>query len=268
MRTDGRAATSPPDLWLGPGALTGTMPLLCLPHAGGGASAYGPWARAGLPGLPRVAVVPVRLPGREQRVGEALWTDLESLLDAMLMALNGMLTRPFALFGHSLGALVAFELARRGRELTGTEPVRLFVSGQRAPAAGMRPRQLSGLLDDELITSIDELGGLPAAVRYNEELLTLLLPRMRADLAMYEGYQYSPGRPLSCPISVFGGRGDKWVSNEELESWRVHASGGMTLRMFDGGHFFHLEHQHEMLAAIADDLRGDWPRGLSGRETQ
>jgi medium-chain acyl-[acyl-carrier-protein] hydrolase len=222
----------------------------------------------GVPGLPQVPVVPVRLPGREQRIGEAQHTALDSLIDAMVTALDGILARPFALFGHSLGAVIAFELARRGRELIGNEPVRLFVSGQPAPGPGTRPRRRSGLPDDELIAYLDQLGGLPAAARDHEELLALLLPRVRADLAMHEGYRYSPGRKLSCPISAFGGLADSWVASEELESWTAHTTGRMTLRLFGGGHFFHLEHQHGMLAAIADDLRGDLPGHQPGQEAQ
>ncbi|HEY6315177.1 MAG TPA: alpha/beta fold hydrolase [Streptosporangiaceae bacterium] len=259
------------ELWLGPPTMTGptvtgTLPLLCLPHAGGGASVYRPWMRSGLPGLPWVTVVPVRLPGREQRAGETPFTDMEFLLDAALAALAGVLAGPYAVYGHSMGALIAFELARRARDLAGHEPVRLLVSGQRAPGQGVRPVSLSRLPDDELIRSLQELGGLPAAVRENRELLALMLPRVRADLGMYEKYEYRPGRPLSCPVSVFGSLDDNCVAPRQLQSWRHHTSGEAVLRIFNGGHFFHLEHQREMLAAIADDLRGDWSRMQPDRE--
>jgi surfactin synthase thioesterase subunit len=134
MADQSLATTSLQELWVGHGQATDTVPLLCVPHAGGGASAYRPWMRAGIPGVPWVSVVPVRLPGREQRMGEAPCSNLGLLLETALAALTGIFARPFALFGHSMGALIAFELARRSRDLAGA-PVRVRSAGAQCRAA-------------------------------------------------------------------------------------------------------------------------------------
>ena len=225
--------------------------LFCFPYAGGGASVYRGWGEC-LPGL--VEVCPVQLPGRETRFREPPFARLPLLVEALASALRPYLDRPFAFFGPSLGALVAFELARRLHRETGMQPVCLFVSGCGAAQTRSRETSTHKLPAAEFREELRRLDGTPPEVLENDELMDLLLPTLRADFALCETYAYSPGPPLDCPVSALGGLGDDTVSPQDLDAWREQTTGPFRLRMLAGNHFFLQTNQRLLLQAVAQEL--------------
>jgi medium-chain acyl-[acyl-carrier-protein] hydrolase len=226
--------------------------LFCLPYAGGGASIYRKW---GAETPAELGVCPVELPGRETRFTEARFTRLEALIPAIVSGLESWFDRPFALFGHSLGALVAFEIARFLRARGGPRPIHLFASAHRAPHLQRSDPPMSGLSDAEFVARLRELGGTPDAVLDNPELLDLVVPVLRDDFALAERHTHEAGAPLDCPLTVFGGLADEHVGKEELDPWREHTRGAFRLCMLPGGHFFLQQARAAMLAEIGRDLR-------------
>lgn len=208
--------------------------LFCFPHAGGGAGAYRTWVE----GLqPQIEVLPVQLPGRETRFLERPYDTLDVLLDGLVDGLRPFLDKPFAFFGHSLGALVAFELARRLRT-DGLLPQRLFVSGYGAPHLPVKLPPMYHLDDAEFVRALQALETVPTAVLENDELLDLLLPMLRADFAVYERYRYRTAQPLECPIIMMGGENDPLVSPEMLAAWTEHSTELGQMHLFPGDHFY------------------------------
>ena len=228
------------------------MRLFCLPPAGSGASPFRAWARA----LPDgIELCPIQLPGREERLTERPYDRLAPLVDALAGALRDHLDRPFALFGHSMGALLAFELARAlRRDGAGLPLLHLFVSGYRAPHLPDPDPPLHPLPGPAFWDEVRRLNGTPTVVLDNAELRRLVEPTLRADFAVHETYAHEPGEPLACPISVFGGLDDQEVSRGQLEEWRRHARGPFILRMLPGDHFFIHPSRDALLRAIAEDL--------------
>jgi medium-chain acyl-[acyl-carrier-protein] hydrolase len=209
--------------------------LFCFPYAGAGALTFRNWQDW----LPTdVEVCPIQLPGRGTRMAERPFTQLPPLVEALATALRPLADKSFAFFGHSLGALVSFELARRIRGQYGVRPVRLLVSAGRAPQVLHRGPPIHGLPKNEFLAELRRLNGTPSELLDHEELMEILLPLLRAEFAIYETYVYSTEPPLNCPIAVFGGLEDRRVNNSELEAWRAQTSGSFSLRMFPGDHFF------------------------------
>jgi medium-chain acyl-[acyl-carrier-protein] hydrolase len=226
--------------------------LFCLPYAGGGAAVYRTWSEV----LPRsVEVCPVHLPGREMRLKEKALSSVFPLVDAMAPALAPVLDKPFVLFGHSMGALVAFELANKLRRDYSLLPEVLFVSARVAPSADLKRRLLSKLPDDELIAEIMSLNGTDKNVLEHQELLRLTLPTLRADLALHENYKYSEETALQCPIVAFGGLRDPKIDMEGLEGWRNHTSNSFARRLLAGDHFFISSPQSSFLNVFALELQ-------------
>lgn len=226
-----------------------SLPLLCLPNAGGGAAQYFPWARL----LPRgVELCPIQLPGRETRLREAPLHQMGELLDPLAEALAGHISEPFAIFGHSLGGLIAFELARTLRRRYGLSPVHVFISSRRAPHL---PPQFGPIhrLPDEMF--LDELArrynGIPDLIRQDPELLSIYLPILRADVTIFETYAWTDERPLDCPISLFGGIDDTSVPQRDLAAWRTHSTRPGVLKLFPGGHFYHQTARQQLLAEMS-----------------
>ncbi|GAA4552121.1 thioesterase II family protein [Amycolatopsis samaneae] len=238
--------------WLPAASPVEGMRLFCFPHAGAGASAYrawtGPLARSG------IAVCPVQLPGRENRMGEPAFRAVEPLVDALVMGLADRLVPPFALFGHSMGALVAFELAHALRERGAPLPAQLFVSGRIAPQLTDPRGKLHDLSDAELGARLAELDGMPAALLADPEVLAFLLPLLRADLAVNEDYRYSPRPPLPMPITAFGGTGDPKVTEAELRAWAEQTDAAFAAHSLPGGHFFVQESMRSLLGFLAVEL--------------
>jgi medium-chain acyl-[acyl-carrier-protein] hydrolase len=226
--------------------------LFCFPYAGGGASPFRAWA-GGLP--PEVELCPVQLPGRESRLGEPAYTRLAPLVAALVTALRGHLDKPYAFFGHSLGALLAFELVRALRRAGAPPPRHLFVSGYRAPHLPDPEPPLHMLPGPALWDELRRLNGTPPEVLDNAELRRLIEPTLRADFAIDETYVYTPDEPLACPISAFGGLVDTDVSGEMLAAWRRHTHDSFALRMLPGDHFFIHSSRTLLLDALGQDLK-------------
>lgn len=225
--------------------------LFCFPYSGAAASIYYSWADV-LP--PFIEVCPVQLPGHGTRLREPLATRLEAQVQAVAAGLAPAFDRPFAFFGHSMGALLSFELARHLRRTGQPGPVHLFVSGHGAPHLPDRNPPMHQLPDDEFVAKLRELNGTPEEVLRHNELLQLLTPILRADFAVCETYVYRPEPPLPCPISAYGGLGDAYVSQEEMDAWRQQTTSRFSLRMFPGDHFYLNEHRMHLLTALARDL--------------
>jgi medium-chain acyl-[acyl-carrier-protein] hydrolase len=226
--------------------------LLCFPHAGSGAFAYRTWP-ADLPEW--VEVCAVQLPGRETRLREKPIGSLPELIQRLLPAIPPQLDRPLALFGHSMGALIAFELARALRRQQLATPVHLLVSGRVAPHLPPRHQPMHLESDDVFIERLRLFNGTADAVLSNVELMRLFLPLLRADFRLNEAYTYAPEPPLDCPISVFGGRDDRVAPVEQMAGWREQTSGRYTERVLPGGHFFVQTAQAQLCRAIAEDLQ-------------
>lgn len=243
---------SSPWLLRAPAGRRAQLRLFCFPYAGGGGSLYMSWAREL---APTIEVCAVQLPGRENRLREPAYTRFAELTDATFHALRPYLDMPFALFGHSMGALVAFELARRLRAERAPAPARLFVSGHRAPQLPNRRAPLAHLPDAELVAELrTRYDGVPEEVLRHADLMALLLPCLRADLALVEGYACREGDPLACSISAYGGGDDPVVSEAELAAWQAQTLAGFTLTRFSGTHFFIRSARAELVAAVAREL--------------
>ena len=228
--------------------------LFCFPYAGSGASMFRTWSD----GLPAdVDVCPVQFPGRGTRLMETPFTQLSPLVEALAQALVPLMDKPFAFFGHSLGALVGFELARQLRRQSGVQPVRLFVSADRAPQIPHRDRPIHALPEGEFLVELRRLNGSPGKVLEDMELMQIMLPILRADFAVYETYVYATEPPLDCPISVFGGLQDHRVSRGDLEAWRGQTSASFSLQMFPGDHFFLNTTPSLLLEVLSQVLRRD-----------
>ncbi|MBA2324364.1 MAG: thioesterase [Pseudonocardiales bacterium] len=225
--------------------------LICLPAAGGGASRYRDWP-AHLPD--DVEVVSVQLPGRENRFNEPPIETMEQLVGPLLDGLAGHLVPPFALFGHSMGALIAFELVRRLRA-SGVAPVHVFASGCRAPDLPGRSPDRHTLPDREFLAAIEELGGIPPELLTEREFLDAMLPSLRGDCTLVETYAFRPQAPLSCPVSAFGGLRDKEVPPEDVRAWSRHTTGTFRVHLLPGDHFFVNSARPDLLRLMVSELR-------------
>ncbi|MFG1918413.1 thioesterase domain-containing protein [Micromonospora sp. NPDC048898] len=228
--------------------------LFCLPYAGAGAGVF-----RNFPGRfgPDVEVLPVQLPGRENRISE----DPRFRVVDVASAIAGRTTGPYAIYGHSMGGRLGFEVVRELRRAGRPLPLRLYVGGARAPHV-TAPSIFDGLSqvdDDELLRRLRTGGGLPAGVLEHPELVDLLLPLLRADFERVDTYRYRPEEPLPVPIIAFTGRRDPAVTREQSAAWREHTAAGFILHELDGGHFF----LHDALPELADAIRADLTAALT-----
>lgn len=229
--------------------------LFCFPYAGGGVFEYRAWA---LSVAPEVEIVAVQLPGREARLPETPFMRLDELCATLAPVLAPALDKPFAFFGHSLGAIIAFELVRQLRRQNGAQPLRLFVSGSRAPQIPDPYPPLHHLPDDDFVHEVSvRYQGIPREILENTEMLALLLPALRADFAMSDTYVYGDEAPCACPISCFGGLQDHNSPREHLEAWRRQTGSAFSLNMFEGDHFFLKTARLPLLQTVCDQLRQD-----------
>jgi surfactin synthase thioesterase subunit len=228
--------------------------LFCFPHAGGAAASYVGWSRA----LENqsIEIVAAQLPGRSGLAGDAPRDDLELIVDAFADAMAPMLDRPFALFGHSLGALVAFELARALRDRDATAPIHLFVSGAFAPQLPADSAPLRSIEGDAafLEAVAAKYGGVPRIVLEQADLRASMVPALRADLALTETYTYRHAPPLPCPISAYAGASDPIVTPERLAEWREQTCAEFSCRLFDGHHFYLNRARDPLLADVTSRL--------------
>lgn len=211
------------------------VPLICLPYAGGGSRSYESWQNL-LP--PKADPLTVRLAGRESRLDEPLPEDLTVEAARCAAGLAPVLTGRFAVFGHSMGALLAYELAVALRERIRREPACLIVSGSAAPSRREHLKRYEHLDDAELRAEIEAMGGTNRELLDDAQAWALIRPVLRADLLMCDRYRMASAEPLSCPIVVYGARDDHDLPTEYLEMWREHTTGGFEKRIFPGNHFY------------------------------
>ena len=213
--------------------------LICFPHAGGSASFYRPLSAA----LPQEVLV-VQYPGRQERHREPVVEDIGVLAERIAPLVPVDL--PLVFFGHSMGAIVAFEVARR----LDTAVQRLVVSGRRAPST-RRPERVHQLDDNGVVAELKALSGTDARVLGNEDLLRMVLPAIRGDYTAIETYAGEPEARVACPITVLVGADDQKTTLDEARAWAGHTTGEFDLRVFPGGHFYLVEHQAEVNAVLA-----------------
>ncbi|GAB2724251.1 thioesterase II family protein [Streptomyces bullii] len=226
--------------------------LICLPQAGGSAGSFAPWRLAAE--QPGVELATVELPGRGVGSTEELPATLEELADTVIDGIADELDGPYALFGHSFGALLGYEIAVRVTRRGLTPPTALVVSASRAPHTPVR-RHVSHLEDRELLAWLEGFGGFPPELSRYPAYLHYALRTVRRDLALVEGYRAAAAVPVGCPLHVFGGAGDPLVSGEQLERWRECAGGEFTARLLPGGHDYLFTGAPAMLDALASALR-------------
>jgi surfactin synthase thioesterase subunit len=226
--------------------------LVCLPHAGGSASYYFPLSAAL---QPDVQVLAVQYPGRQDRRNDPLAATVAEYAEAVFGALAEVpdLGR-FALFGHSMGAVIGFEVTRLLERRLGVSPVRLFASGRRAPSR-VRPESAHTLDDDGLVRELAALDGTDSRLLDDPEMRALLLPMIRSDYRAVETYRCETGAKVSCPVTVLTGDVDPRTSDEEARDWRTHTGADCVVREFSGGHFFLNEHHQEIAELIGETLR-------------
>lgn len=225
--------------------------VFCLPYAGGGTHAYAEWAAAA---GPEVELCPVLLPGREERLDEPAISTMDEMVPALAVGLAPLLDMPFALFGHSMGGMIAFALARHlGERATG--PAHLFLSAcspRRTPDHSHKHR----LPDPELVEELRVMNGTPPEFFEHEELMELILPTMRADFTLSETYGVAEGVRLDIPITAFAGDKDDAAPPAQVEGWREHTTAPFSLHVMPGDHFF-LNDFQPILVEITRALRGN-----------
>ena len=210
--------------------------LFCLPHAGAGTAIYNTWKRF-LP--PSVELCSIQIPGREARIAEPSYTDCARLIAEATAALSGYMDKPYAIFGHSMGALLAFDLARSLRSAGYPTPSCLFVSGRDATHIPIKHEPIHTKSDEDFLAALSlRYGGLPKEVLEMPELMEVYLPILRADMTLLETHQYEALAPLDCPIVALYGADDPNVSPESLDAWREHTTAGFEAVRFEGNHFY------------------------------
>jgi surfactin synthase thioesterase subunit len=241
------------DEWIerkaGPG--DGRLQLFCFPYAGGGASAFRGWAD----GLgPDLDVCAIQLPGRERRLREQPLRCAEQAVEILVDVLRPCLDRPFAFFGHSMGAILAYEVARAVAMTGGMEPRALFVSGRRAPHLPPRKRDLHNLPRDELIAELKTLNGTPLELFAHEDLVDLFMSTLRSDFELVETYRKREGSLLSCPVIAMGGCSDPDVPPQDLAAWYTVTTGPFNTMLFEGDHFYLNQTRKGLLDALKSRL--------------
>ncbi len=226
--------------------------LICAPYAGGAAAAFRGWARW----LPEeIALLAIEFPGHGSRFAEPPTTSMSALVAEAADALAPITRAPLAFFGHSLGAVVMFELARKLHKQAGRWPERLLLSGQRAFHRPPPRPPIHALPDQEFLEEIRRYGGTPNEVFEDAELLSIFHPLLRSDFTLGETYCYEPGAPLECPISAYGGLYDLEVTSEDVKAWQSYTRREFNWRMFPGGHFFIHDCEELLVNRVLQDLQ-------------
>ena len=249
------APSAPTGPWLTTRALNpqARLRLFCFPYAGGNAAIFRKWQDA-FPPSTGVEICPVQLPGRGSRIHEPPFSELSPLVEAAATALQPHFDRPFAFFGHSMGAIIAFETARLLRRTHREEPTRLIVSGRRAPHVPSDEPPTYNLPDDEFVEELRRLNGTPRQVLEHPELMQLMLPLVRADFAVTQTYVHKEEPPLRCPFTVFGGIEDTDAGGESLSRWCELTKGACSVKIFEGGHFFINTSEARLLQVLKQEL--------------
>jgi medium-chain acyl-[acyl-carrier-protein] hydrolase len=230
--------------------------LFCFPYAGGGAAVFRDWSKA-LPATIEVCLV--ELPGHGTRLRERPCSRLLPLIEAIVPFLLPYLDKPFAFFGHSMGGLISFELARLLRRCYHCLPVHLCISGRRAPQISNSKCSIYALPEPEFLQELRRLNGTPPAVLESADLMQVFLPILRSDFEILETYCYRFEPPLACPITVLGGLQDSEVSYEELKAWQEQTASKFAVRMLPGDHFFPHSFQSLLLQILIQGLSNSSP---------
>ncbi|WP_186250575.1 thioesterase II family protein [Burkholderia gladioli] len=234
--------------------------LFCFHYAGATASIFRNW-REGLPDW--IEPVAVQLPGREYRLAEPLVEDAQPIAAALAEEIDSWLDLPFAFFGHSMGALIAFDLARLLRERGRGEPALFVASGRNAPRFRWRDAGIQALPDEPFIAAVRDYNGTPDALIDEPSMRDLWLPRLRADLTISACYRYTDAPPLACPLLVLHGTDDGLVSDEGLAGWREESRGPIRYVRYPGNHFFLHSDEARVLAELGRALAELVPSGSS-----
>lgn len=244
--------TSPSDTWVRrfQPEPHSNVRLICFPHAGGSASYYRPFTESL---SPQVEVLSIQYPGRQERFQEKLIDNIPELADEACRALLPWCDRPFALFGHSMGAIAAFEVARRLRH-RGVNPLSVFASGARAPSRPA-PEILHALDQNDLVAELCRMGGTDPELLADKDVQDLILPITRADMKALETYVYADGTTLDCPIWALVGADDPQTPIEDAVAWREFTASDFKLQIFPGGHFYLGDYRGDVLATVSAALR-------------
>ena len=227
------------------------MRLFCFPYAGGTAAAFRNWPRY-LPS--EIEVCAIQYAGRGSRIAEPLSEDVVDVMNGVYQDLQPFLKKPFAFFGHSMGALVSYEFARRLQRERQPEPFQMLVSGCGAPHVRIIDEPTYNLPEAEFIAELRRLQGTPGEILDNAELMKLMMPIVRADFKASETYTYAPGPLLECPLRAFGGLKDEMIPREKVEAWSEHTRGSFRAQMLPGDHFFLNTSQSLLTRIIAQEL--------------
>jgi surfactin synthase thioesterase subunit len=248
-----------PDHWLRrwPARPAARLQLVCLPHAGGGASSFRGWSGL-LP--PDVELLAVQYPGREDRFGEPMIDEMGALVVAVCDALAGVLDRPYVLFGHSMGSAVAYEVARELRRRGRPGPRRLVASGREAPVRA-RGGEVHLGDDDALCEELVRLGGTDSEVLADRDLRRAVLGYVRNDYRLIETYRPAPATPLGCPVTVFTGDADPELTPAQAAGWAPLGDGREDVQTFPGGHFYLGPHRAQVVDALLRRLDPALSRG-------
>lgn len=231
------------------------LQLFCFPYAGGSAQVFRPWQRHF---SSQVSLWLAHLPGRGSRISEPPFKSLKELVEVLADAIVPMLWENYAFWGHSLGALISFELARGLRRRSHALPGALFVSGRNAPQVPPSDPPTFDLPEEDFITELKRLNGTPRELLEDPEALKLFLPTIRADFQTNETYAYKPEDPLTCPIYAYGGLQDEHVPVESLRAWRHQTSREFTARLFPGDHFFILNSTANLVNVLNRDVQKEF----------
>lgn len=224
--------------------------VICLPNAGGGTSPYRSWA--GPLSASGIEVVAAELPGRESKLDTEPFTDLRQVVDLLSEELSMLSPLPYAVFGHSMGALIGYELTRSVEARMLPMPRRLFLSSHRAAhIPAVRPF-VNSLPTTQLIARLRDLGGTPTELLDSAELMEIYAPAIRADFAMIESYSHQPGALVLSPVTVLSGADDSSIALLDIEAWDQLVAARPISRIFPGSHFYHLNHRSELVQMIGD----------------
>lgn len=226
----------------------GQQRVFAFPYSGAGASIFYQWARDfHANGIDFLGVQP---PGRENRLREQTFHAMQPLLEALLPAITPLLDKPFVLFGHSLGALVGFNLCRALHQQGLPLPQTLFISAFRSPELPNPNRELHRLPEADLLEGLRDYAGTPEEILTNREIMAFLLPLLRADFSLHETWRYQPAAPLPCPITILSGDQDHIARPESMLNWVEQTSGGFQHRQYAGDHFFLNTHRSEIIRQL------------------
>jgi medium-chain acyl-[acyl-carrier-protein] hydrolase len=228
--------------------------LFCFPYAGAGSSLFNSWSRWL---LPEIELYLVNLPGRDARIRETPYLKLKPMVDPLTQGLLPYLDKPFIFFGHSMGSLICFEVARELRRLGKAQPLHLFVSGRQPPHIPDTHPNLHGLSEEEFLKTTQKFyGALPEIILQEPDMVNLFLSMMRADITMIETYEYEHEAPLDCSITAYGGLQDPSIDMPSLNAWKDQTAAGFKLKMFPGEHFFIQTARPAVLQELNGELKG------------